>query len=796
VYRLGPAIGGSRKIIPWGVVGQFAESNGLKLSTAYWLRYVVTTRWGAQSWSPATHVVTGALPALAALDAPVVTAVLPDNVMVRWPAKPAWFDDDTMTEITLVACPDAEPCSSNNYAVYRLGPAIGGSRKIIPWGVVGQFAESNGLKLSTAYWLRYVVTTRWGAQSWSPATTVVTGRAPELPALDAPVVTAVLPDNVMVRWPAKPAWFDDDTMTEITLVACPVAEPCSSNSYAVYRLGPAIGGSRKIIPWGVVGQFAESNGLKLSTAYWLRYVVTTRWGAQSWSPATTVVTGSAPELPALDAPVVTAVLPDNVMVRWPAKPAWFDDDTMTEITMVACPVAEPCSSNSYAVYRLGPAIGGSRKIIPWGVVGQFAESNGLKLSTAYWLRYVVTTRWGAQSWSPAAYIVTGVALPGAGTAQPTASPSATPTLTSTPTPTITLTLAPSLTPTQIPGLGGYAVIHPDGHVCSVIVATSANPFGNGGTMPVEYMGCPVGSRIIFQTKPSPTGNVAGWHGANVTYSNGVFTITNVADGKVAITIKDGIATDADGRVWDTGSSVVIATAVPTQTQTPTASPSPTLTVTLAPSLTPTAAAAPLLKLPVTQTFGDVPPTHPYFAYIEALYRAGYTAGCSTSPLLYCPERSMTRAEGAVFVMRGHRGAAYQALAPAKSAFADVDVANWSAKWAAALQSNGLTAGCSAPTVANPLLPLLYCPWQGHTRVEGAVFYMRVMRGAAYTPPAATGMFVDLDPAWWGTKWAEAAYTAGIAPACSSAPLKYCASAPLTRDVAAFMLVGAKNLPLQ
>ena len=58
------------------------------------------------------------------------------------------------------------------------------------------------------------------------------------------------------------------------------------------------------------------------------------------------------------------------------------------------------------------------------------------------------------------------------------------------------------------------------------------------------------------------------------------------------------------------------------------------------------------------------------------------------------------------------------------------------------------------------------------------------------------MFEDLDPAWWGTKWAEAAYIAGIAPACSSAPLKYCANAPLTRDVAAFMLVRAKNLPLQ
>ena len=38
---------------------------------------------------------------------------------------------------------------------------------------------------------------------------------------------------------------------------------------------------------------------------------------------------------------------------------------------------------------------------------------------------------------------------------------------------------------QPPGLGGYAVVHPDGRVCGVIVATSADPYGNGGTMPIE-----------------------------------------------------------------------------------------------------------------------------------------------------------------------------------------------------------------------------------------------------------------------------------------------------------------------
>ena len=72
------------------------------------------------------------------------------------------------------------------------------------------------------------------------------------------------------------------------------------------------------------------------------------------------------------------------------------------------------------------------------------------------------------------------------------------------------------------------------------------------------MGCPVGSAIIFQTKPSPSGNVAGWHGANVTYSGGIFTIKN--NGVVAMTISDGIATDSTGRMWDTGSGATLRAA--------------------------------------------------------------------------------------------------------------------------------------------------------------------------------------------------------------------------------------------
>ena len=160
----------------------------------------------------------------------------------------------------------------------------------------------------------------------------------------------------------------------------------------------------------------------------------------------------------------------------------------------------------------------------------------------------------------------------------TSTPISTPSPTPTPTPTPTATPAPLSEPR---GLGGYAVIHPDGHVCGVIVGNAY--FGNNDrTMTSEYMGCPVGSPIIFQTKPSPTGNVAGWHGSNVTYSSGVFTITN--NGQIAMTISDGIATDSTGRMWDTGSgatlraATVITPPTPTQGESSTATSAPSSTI--------------------------------------------------------------------------------------------------------------------------------------------------------------------------------------------------------------------------
>ena len=100
------------------------------------------------------------------------------------------------------------------------------------------------------------------------------------------------------------------------------------------------------------------------------------------------------------------------------------------------------------------------------------------------------------------------------------------------------------------GFGGYAVVHPDGHVCGVIVSASSDPFGNGGVMPQEYMGCPAGSRIVFQSAPSADGNVAGWHGNDVVLTGNTYTLPGGS------TLTAGIVTDRNGRTWNSGTGQV------------------------------------------------------------------------------------------------------------------------------------------------------------------------------------------------------------------------------------------------
>ncbi len=105
------------------------------------------------------------------------------------------------------------------------------------------------------------------------------------------------------------------------------------------------------------------------------------------------------------------------------------------------------------------------------------------------------------------------------------------------------------------------------------------------------------------------------------------------------------------------------------------------------------------------TFADVPADDIFFTFIEALSDAGITAGCSTSPPLYCPDSGVTRDQMAVFLLRGIHGAGYQPPAATGTMFTDVPLTQPFATWIEQLAREGITGGCSTS-------PPQYCPDAG------------------------------------------------------------------------------------
>ncbi len=203
---------------------------------------------------------------------------------------------------------------------------------------------------------------------------------------------------------------------------------------------------------------------------------------------------------------------------------------------------------------------------------------------------------------------------------------------------------------------------------------------------------------------------------------------------------------------------------------------------------------------VVPTFTDVPfdysvvlggITYYLHDYIEALYDAGYTAGCLTGPLRYCPDNTMNRAESAVFMLRGEFGSGYVPPAAPWGSFADDwSPGLWAEKWAEGMLDAAMTAGCQTS-------PLRFCPWDLLPREQAAVFGLRMKYGMTHIPPPASGtLFADMtDTGYWGTKWAEQAYNDGLIPACGTSGGKpmFCPNDLFTRAWGAYLIVKAKGM---
>lgn len=183
------------------------------------------------------------------------------------------------------------------------------------------------------------------------------------------------------------------------------------------------------------------------------------------------------------------------------------------------------------------------------------------------------------------------------------------------------------------------------------------------------------------------------------------------------------------------------------------------------------------------TFSDVPATYWAYDFIERLYNAGITSGCSTSPMMYCPTASVTRAQMAIFILRGIHGSAYVPPAATGTVFSDVSTSTFGAAWIEQFAAEGITTGCGNGK---------FCPDDLVTRAQMAIFLLKGEHGSAYVPPVATGIFPDVPVGSFAADWIEQLYNEGITSGCGGG--NYCPNSFVLRDQMAVFLVRAFNLP--
>ena len=116
-------------------------------------------------------------------------------------------------------------------------------------------------------------------------------------------------------------------------------------------------------------------------------------------------------------------------------------------------------------------------------------------------------------------------------------------------------------------------------------------------------------------------------------------------------------------------------------------------------------------------FSDMSLSHWAVEYAEQLYRDGITVGCATSPLRYCPESYITRAQMAPMLLKARYGSTFNPGTASGTLFYDVPRTHSMAAWIERLYSYQVTLGCSSN-------PRYYCPGSSVTRAQMALFIQR------------------------------------------------------------------------
>jgi hypothetical protein len=110
--------------------------------------------------------------------------------------------------------------------------------------------------------------------------------------------------------------------------------------------------------------------------------------------------------------------------------------------------------------------------------------------------------------------------------------------------------------------------------------------------------------------------------------------------------------------------------------------------------------------PSSQRFADVPPSSPFYAYIDRVAELGIVQGCGRNK--FCPDESVRREQMAAFIIRATGTS--NPPTPAMQRFADVPPSNLSYAFIDLAASRKLIAGCGGNN---------FCPKESVTRDEAA-----------------------------------------------------------------------------
>jgi hypothetical protein len=181
----------------------------------------------------------------------------------------------------------------------------------------------------------------------------------------------------------------------------------------------------------------------------------------------------------------------------------------------------------------------------------------------------------------------------------------------------------------------------------------------------------------------------------------------------------------------------------------------------------------------TVDFADVPPSDPFYSYIEILVRHAITAGVGGGS--YGSTQPTLRQQMAVFLLKAIHGICYLPP-PCTGVFQDVPCASPFAGWIEAFAAAGITTGCGTD---------VYCPANPVRRDQMAVFLLKAKYGPNHDPPDCQGVFDDVDCASPFADWIEQLAAEGITGGCGGD--NYCPLNPTTRGQMAVFIVRTFEL---